>query len=81
MNSWISASKGTHCGGLILLLCLQSLLDVNLFFAAFFLERKKQYSCGLEGFCVQAEEENTVDIKLFLLKGIVVARWSSHHSK
>lgn len=32
-------------------------------------------------FVSKADGENIVDIKLFLFKGIVVTRWSSHHSK
>lgn len=50
-------------------------------FAIFLLEWKKYFPHGLEGFYEQAEGESIVDIKLFLLKGIVVTRWSSHHSK
>lgn len=47
----------------------------------FLLEQEEHFPCGLGGFHEQADGENTVDIKLFLFKGIVVTRWSSRHSK
>lgn len=88
MQKWTDGCvppKSSGCGGLMLRLWLRSpawCYQFRFFYCAFFLlEWEEHFPCGLEGFHEQAEGENIVDIKLFLFKGIVVTRWSSHHSK
>lgn len=84
VNRWMRATKSSGCGGLMQRLWLRSPLDVSgssPTIVFFLLEWEKHFPCGLEGFHEQADGENIVDIKLFLFKGIVVTRWSSHHSK
>lgn len=52
-NSWICASERTPCGGLILLLCLQSLLDVHLFLLpSSFYNGKDTFPVDWKGFCL-----------------------------
>lgn len=88
MQKWTDGCvppKSSGCGGLMQRLWLRSpawCYQFRFFYCAFFLlEWEEHFPCGLEGFHEQAEGENIVDIKLFLFKGIVVTRWSSHHSK